>query len=128
VATTYMLLYLFDQLYSHGIRSDVIMFTGNLPPAPADKQELLLKWSEEGNTAAVRELLSTYDCSGIINRKNNDGDTALILASSNGHKDIVSLLLSSGAAVNDKNNNGWTALSGAKTEEIKSLLRAKGAK
>ncbi len=49
-------------------------------------------------------------------------------ASREGHKDIVSLLLSSGVAVTDKINDGWTAHSIAKTEEIKFLLRAEGAK
>ncbi len=49
-------------------------------------------------------------------------------ASTYGHKDIVSLLLSRGAAVNDKNDDGDTALSHARTEEIKTVLRARGAK
>jgi hypothetical protein len=41
----------------------------------------LLKYAKVGSTAAVRELLSKDDCSRIINGKDNDGRTALILAS-----------------------------------------------
>ncbi len=52
----------------------------------------------------------------------------LLHGPADGHTDIVSLLLSSGAAVNDKDNDGRTAHSLAKTEEIKFLLRAEGAK
>ena len=64
-----------------------------------------------------------------INAKNKDGETALMLASSEGHLEIVKLLLlRKGADVNIKNNDGKTALDLAKTKEIKDLLRKAGAK
>ena len=40
----------------------------------------------------------------------DDGSTALIVASENGHTGIIKLLLECGANVDQKNSSGWTAL------------------
>ncbi len=45
-----------------------------------------------------------------INKKDRDGQTALMHASKNGYLDIVQLLLANEADVNTENNNGKTAL------------------
>ena len=45
-----------------------------------------------------------------INDKDNNGYTALIWASVNGHFKIVKLLIENKANINDKTNNGSTAL------------------
>ena len=80
----------------------------------------------DGNFEKVQLLLKK----GVdINSKDEDGDTALMIASSEGHLEIVKLLLlRKGADVNIKNNDGKTALDLAKTKEIKDLLRKAGAK
>ena len=57
--------------------------------------------------------------------------TKLILASENGHKDIVQMLLDAGADVNAKGNGGWTALKLALEygyKDLFSLLKKHGAK
>ena len=45
-----------------------------------------------------------------LNAKDNDGDTALILASNQGNIEIVKLLIGAGVDLNIKNNGGGTAL------------------
>ena len=45
-----------------------------------------------------------------VNAKNNDGQTALMWASDNGHIEVVRLLLENGANVNAKKDDGQTVL------------------
>ena len=45
-----------------------------------------------------------------VNAKNQDGWTALMCASLDGHKEVVELLLAKRADVNAKANDGFTAL------------------
>jgi ankyrin repeat protein len=63
-----------------------------------------------------------------VNSKMNNGETALMIASYRGHKEIMQLLLVKGADVNARMNNGETALSHASHKEIKELLIRAGAK
>ncbi|EAX95437.1 ankyrin repeat protein, putative [Trichomonas vaginalis G3] len=66
-----------------------------------------------------------------INEKNNDGDTALHIATKYNNKEFVELLISYGAYVNEKNNRGKTSLEIAKRnncEGIVKLLVSHGAK
>ena len=66
-----------------------------------------------------------------LNEKDKDGNTALILASSNGNVEVVKYLIDSGANVNIKNNECKTALDLAEEngyEEIAEILKNAGAK
>ncbi len=45
-----------------------------------------------------------------LNQVNNYGDSALIIAASEGHKEICELLINNGINVNHINNEGKTAL------------------
>ena len=45
-----------------------------------------------------------------VNEKDECGNTPLILASANGHTEIVSMLLNNGADVNAMTDSGYTAL------------------
>ena len=47
----------------------------------------------------------------------------LILASINGHTDIVRMLVEKGADLNVKDNRGQTAADKAKNQEIKQILQ-----
>ena len=51
-----------------------------------------------------------------MNQANNDGHTALIPATHEGHVDVVRLLRAEGVEVNQANNDGHTALSAASAE------------
>lgn len=56
------------------------------------------------------------------------GMSALAWACKDGNTRIVKFLINNGANVNSKNNNGLTILDATTNSEIKSMLRAKGAK
>jgi len=82
----------------------------------------------------VKELLGIKNLflRANVNARTNDfkGNTALMMASSMGHKDIVKLLLDNGADVNAYNNYGDTALINASENghiEIVEMLLEKGA-
>jgi len=60
--------------------------------------------------------------------KNIGNRTALMMASWNGHPDVVRALLAKGADVNAKMSIGWTALTMAKEAEVRALLIQAGAK
>ena len=54
--------------------------------------------------------------------QDNDGDTALIIASSRGYRKIVKLLLENGSNVDIINNKGYTALSLASSREYEDIV------
>ena len=72
---------------------------------------------------AVAILLADYD-DVDVNLKNNEGNTALIIAAEKGNVDIVRELVSAGVNANKniKNNAGKTAYDVATNEEIKKMV------
>ena len=93
--------------------------------AHAGDGEDLLKAAFTGDLAQVRALL---DKGTDIDHQAQNGATALIIASEQGHGGIVQTLLAKGANVNLRVNDGGTALKHAKTRRIKKLLKKAGAK
>ena len=63
--------------------------------------------SRAGDTERVKKLL---DDGAPLDEKDEDGDTALMLASNKGHTEVVKLLLDKGALLDGKNKGGDTAL------------------
>src|SRR5262249_48172911 len=87
-----------------------------------------IRASERGDLPVVNAMLSQGDVS--LNAKRRDtGDTALLLASENGHLKVVQALLAAGADVNAKGYGGFTALIRASRrnylEVVRALLAAK---
>lgn len=81
----------------------------------------------EGHLKAAGYLI---DQGADVNAKNNDGNTALILASQLNKKELVELLLAKGADVNASNKRGQTALIAAAIQgqaEVLCPLLRKGA-
>ncbi|KRZ56108.1 Ankyrin-1 [Trichinella nativa] len=64
--------------------------------------------AETGHLAVVGQLLSRS--TSQVHMKDSRGRTALHVASSQGHYDIVSLLVSQGSDVNAADINGWTPM------------------
>ena len=77
-----------------------------------ETKRLLFQSCKDGCTATVLHLLTQHsDLREQINSLiDDDGNTALIVASENGHTGIIKLLLKCGTNVNHKNSRGWTAL------------------
>lgn len=76
---------------------------------------------EKGNLNDVKILLRDIDC------KSDKGETALTIASFNGHTEIVEFLLNHGANLEITNCMGGTALNVSKRFEITQMLLKKGA-
>ena len=82
------------------------------PAAPSPQEvpdQALLMASEAGRADLVRFALDNgADADARDSR--SEGNTTLMLAAKNGHREVVSVLLDRGASVNSQSNDGWTAL------------------
>ncbi len=81
----------------------------HLPKAiyQSDLDRQMVMAAAKGDMAGVRSLLN----SGVsVNSVDNNGNSALMLAVANNHKDLVNLLILRGADINVANNEGVTAL------------------
>jgi ankyrin repeat protein/predicted nucleotidyltransferase len=80
---------------------------------------------------SILNLIKLTNCRNVdINQADKNGSTALLVATYNGHKEIVELLLEKGADIEAKSNKGNTALLFAAFnghKEIVELLLEKGA-
>ncbi len=85
----------------------------------------LLSASSEGYTSTVVGLLNQ---GANVNARDEGERTPLINAAGNNHVEIIKVLLERGAQVNAQNHNGDTALDVTSSNEIRRLLKAKGAK
>ncbi len=68
----------------------------------------LVRASAIGNSA--KDIKNIIHAGADVNANDDNGDTALIIASENGYTDIMKILLDAGADVNVKNKDGDTAL------------------
>ena len=77
-----------------------------------ETKRLLFQSCKDGSSGTVQQLLTQhFDLRTHINSlTDDDRNSALIVASENGHTGIVKLLLQYGANVDHKNSHGWTAL------------------
>ena len=69
--------------------------------------------AENGNTVLATDLLKRGALTELRTIPNDNEATALIKASSNGHNDMVTLLLAHGADIDTAKNFGYTALAEA---------------
>ncbi len=76
----------------------------------AGVNEDMLQGASEGNFALVKRSLENR---AEVDIKNEEGETALILAAWYGSPEIVSLLLENGANVNAQDKDGYTAIAKA---------------
>jgi hypothetical protein len=93
-----------------------------------DEDRSITGLAQKGDIARMHSLI---DRGADINAKNDLGDTALVLASSKSHIEVVWLLLEKGPEVNAENKKGDTALKLAFRKghaEIVKILKSHGAK
>ena len=74
----------------------------------------ILNYASEGNLKKVKECIAI---GANINVQDNDGQTALIVASGKGYLEIVTYLVENGANLTIANNKGYTALTYAVAQE-----------
>lgn len=77
-------------------------------PKHVRSRHALIKAAAQGKQDRVKRYLA--EGSFDINKKDKEGDTALIAAANNGHETIVKMLLEAGAGPNIKSDTGYTAL------------------
>ena len=95
------------------------IYTGKQCTAISDNE--FIKLCAEGNAEKIEEAINN---GANIEAKDDNGNTALILAASEGYTQIVELLLQYGANINAKDNKGYTAFSVARSGQIRRLLHA----
>lgn len=64
----------------------------------------------------IKQNISPY------NALDENGDTALLVAAQGRHLDVVQLLAESGADVDIRNNDAWTAVQWASSNEDKAMI------
>lgn len=114
------------------IRQIILAFMLGMLPIQAvwaDKNADLLTYSAlKGDLAKVKQLIEQQ---GVNVNAKYAGGTALMLASTEGHLEIVKYLISKGADINAKSDKGWTALMAASGEkghlDVVKYLISKGA-
>lgn len=111
--------------------------SGSSTPDAVEKQasikqtmstDMFMQAALDGNMATIKEALQNN--TDVNTASEDDGKTALMLASFNGHSEIVKILIEAGALVQTKDATGRTALmyasTGTDTATVK-LLLSKGA-
>ncbi|CDK30207.1 ankyrin repeat domain-containing protein [Candidatus Babela massiliensis] len=76
--------------------------------------------SKEYFKVTVKLILAGVD---VNSKSQYGGNTALMKASYGGYKEVVEILIKSGASINTKNNNGFTALMRASINDHKDIVQ-----
>ena len=107
-------------LATHASRLHLFLFIHFLSLQSGFGGVCLHRASQYGYPAIVILLLAA---GANVDKQDDNGNTPLIWAASNGKIEVVKELLKAGANKKLKRNNGQTAYDMARKEEIKALLR-----
>ena len=92
------------------------------------KVAMRTKLFEACKTGSTQEIIDAINSRVDVNVKNEDGNTALILAAYKGNAEVINALIKAGADVNAKNKNNDTALTLAawksNAEAVNALVKA----
>ena len=80
----------------------------------------ILNYASEGN---LKKVIECIVIGANINVQDNDGQTALIVASGKGYLEIVTFLVENGANLTIANNKGYTALTAAVEQERLEVIK-----
>ena len=97
------------------------------PPAGAPSNLPIVREAALGNADSVRNLAKS---GADVNAVDENGDTAVVVASANGHKEAVTALIELGANINQSDGKGETAIAAAiraQNSEMVKTLYEKGA-
>ena len=97
------------------------------PPAGASSNLPIVREAAFGNADSVRNLAKS---GADVNAVDENGDTAVVVASANGHKEAVAALIEFGANINQSDGKGETAIAAAiraQNSEMVKTLYEKGA-
>lgn len=97
-----------------------LVLKANAGVTPIDEKSPLYMACEDGNEAAVQDLLD--ECVNV-NESNKDGITPLHLACKEGREQIVTLLIKAGVNVNQGDKNGTTPLQLACKEGNETIVK-----
>lgn len=88
------------------------------------KQDEFFSACKEGNIQEIEKFLTPSFFSNVgINKKNDDGKTALLVAIIDNNYSICELLVKKGANINIRDNRNWTALNYASVGEKVKILQ-----
>ncbi len=101
-----------------------------LPPssAPNSNNAASAELADAAADGDFQRVIRLLNLATNVNLRDEEGDTALMMAAQNGHPDVVAALLAGGADPNSKNNSGATALMwGVGSPRVVELLLDHGA-
>lgn len=93
-----------------------------LTGAAMNGQLSTVKLLVETKAAKIDETAASYWANGYMGPFRDGGDTALILAASEGHVDVVKYLLERGAMPNKKSSRGWRAIDWARKRSHEAVI------
>jgi uncharacterized protein len=118
-----------NRAYNHGSQGDFLAnITSKAPEkkpsaAPQGTGDQLREAARTGNIEAVKAIIDKWAGDSVLDEGDSIGTTALHTAASNGHKQIVEILLAAGADKNAQNIYGQKPFARAQTSAIRELLR-----
>ena len=96
----------------------LIFFILKLKDLLTPKEKRFLKAAEDGDFKKIKSIIDKeVNIKSLIETKDKENNTALILASKFGYIEVVKILIENGADINAKDNGGTTALMNASTED-----------
>jgi ankyrin repeat protein len=92
---------------------------------PMATNDILFAATDSGDLTLVKSILSEKNY--LVDDRDDFGCTPLQIAAQKNHRDVAVYLLDSGADVNARNKDGYTALHFVTSKEMAELLIARGA-
>jgi Ankyrin repeats (3 copies) len=122
------LIWKMNRAYNHGSQGDLMMdvpksaVPKKVSKAPQGTSEQLREAARTGNIEVIKQLVEKWIGDSVLDEADGIGTTALHTAASNGHKQVVEILLAAGADRDAVNIYGQKPYARAQTTAIRELL------